>query len=103
MKAAEFLFLVVVAGTAVVLVVGSWVSKARHRRALRRAPWVLDEESDGELVNVYAIKPGEERLLIGAAPFSSDDFDARLYELRAEGRAKVYALNESTSLRRGRA
>lgn len=65
----------------------------RHWRRDHRPPWEIREESDGELVEVLAVS-GEERLLIGAAPFASSDFEDQLYELRAAGREKVYALNE---------
>ena len=64
-----------------------------RRRREARAPWKMVEDSDGEAIQVFAARPGQERLLIGYVPFAAPDFDSRLYELRAEGRQKLVALN----------
>jgi hypothetical protein len=65
----------------------------RRERARRGGLWRLDEDSDGEMIAVYAVHPVKERLLIGAVPFAAPDFDFRIEELRSEGRAKLVALN----------
>lgn len=97
MKFAEAFFVLVLLAGAAVLV--CYVSAAAGRAVGRwwkrhhDAEWEMVEESDGELVSILAER-GDERLLIGAAPFAADDFDSRLYGLRAEGKAKVYTLNE---------
>lgn len=83
------------------VVLGVVVTVALLRAGLRwwrhaRGHWFVEEESDGEQVCVYACRPGEDHLLIGAVPFAARDFDSRLYELRAEGREKVYALNQAS-------
>jgi hypothetical protein len=65
-----------------------------NRRREARAPWRMVEDSDGEAIQLFAARPGQERLLIGYVPFAAPDFDSRLYELRAEGRQKLLALNE---------
>jgi hypothetical protein len=75
------------------------LSQRFRGRKNQKTPWELEEKSDGELVVIYACKPGEERLMIGAVPFSSQDFDMKLYELRAEGQEKVMALNQRTLTR----
>jgi hypothetical protein len=79
----------------VVLVVVALVLAARAiaRRGRDGQPWALEEVSDGELVTVRAVRPGNEPLLVGAVPFASADFESRLEELRAEGRYKLAALN----------
>jgi hypothetical protein len=76
----------------VALVLYAVVSTIRRRREAR-APWRMVEDSDGEAIQVFAARPGQERLLIGSVPFAAPDFDSRLYELRAEGRQKLLALN----------
>jgi len=98
-KAVEALVVLAVLGVlfmvAVVLVgerVGKWL--ARQRRA--HADWELVEESNGEQVVVYAERPGQDRLLIGAATFAAIDFDVQLWELRSKGREQVYALNQGS-------
>jgi len=69
------------------------VLRAVAARQRDRGTWRLDEDSDGELVSVYAVHPVKERLLIGAVPFAAADFDFRIEEVRSEGRAKLVALN----------
>jgi hypothetical protein len=92
-KAVEAFVLLAVLALIVVLLLRAGVRRWRDSRA----PWELDEHSDGERVCIYASRPGEDRLLIGAAPFKAQDFDCQLYEIRAEGRAKVYALNQAST------
>ncbi len=82
----------------VVLLSGLAAAIAAARAWMRRrwaadAPWRLNEESDGEMVSLYAERPGQQRLMIGAVPFASSDFDFRIEELRAEGQGKLAALN----------
>jgi len=77
----------------VALVLYAIVAMVRRRREAG-APWRMVEDSDGEAISVFAARPGQERLLIGYVPFAAQDFDSRLYELRAEGREKLVALNE---------
>jgi hypothetical protein len=67
------------------------------RAIQRRGPWKMVEDSDGEQVVIRAERPEHEPLLIGAVPFGAMDFDGRLYELRAQGQEKVYALNQGGS------
>jgi hypothetical protein len=66
---------------------------ATERRQARR-PWQLDERSEGELIALYATRPGRDELLVGSVPFADEDFDMKLYELRAEADARVRVLNE---------
>lgn len=102
MKIAEAVFVMAVFFSVLVtltIIVIRPVGRAalRRYRAWRdkRTPWELsDPESDGEMAYVYAKRPGEEHLLIGAVPIAAADFDARLYVVKAEGRMKVAALNE---------
>ena len=60
----------------------------------RRRGWEIQERSDGELVALYASKPGGEDLLVGSVPIAAPDFDIRLYELRAEAGERVRVLND---------
>jgi hypothetical protein len=76
----------------VALVLYTLATTVRRRREAR-APWRMVEDSDGEAIRVFAVRPGHERLLIGSVPFAAPDFDSQLYELRAEGRQKLVALN----------
>lgn len=94
MRAVEALVVLAIVGTVLFAIVVRLVRPVLRRWRRGHAPWAMIERSDGELVEVFAAKPGDDDLLIGAAPFGADDFDSRLYELRAEGRAKVYALNQ---------
>lgn len=75
------------------------LSRIRARRRAAQQPWQIDEHSDGELVTVYAVKPGEERLVIGAAAFAANDFDYRVEEVRSQARLKVAALNSGKARR----
>ena len=94
MKAATAILILLVLAVVCVLLIGRFVRSAWRRRSERRAPWQMVEESDGEQLCIYASRPGNERLLIGAAAFAARDFEQDLYELRAVGREKVYALNQ---------
>jgi hypothetical protein len=89
MKAAVALLLIAVV---VALVVVMLVSLVASRRAAR-APWALREVSDGSAMQVLAVKPGQEPLLVARVPFDAEDFDGQLFEARSEGRARVRALN----------
>jgi hypothetical protein len=90
----EAIVVLAVLAAVVVVVGGSLLRAAARRWRAHHASWEMDEHSDGEAVKVLAVKAGEEPMLIGYVPFGSADFDSRLYEARAQGRAKVYALNE---------
>jgi hypothetical protein len=96
MRAVEAVFVLAILLVGIVvtarLVRAAW--HAARERLEEGAEWELDEVSDGTQVLVYADHPREERLLIGAVSFGAEDFDSRLYELRAQGREKVYALNQ---------
>lgn len=96
MKAVEALFLMAVVGGVCVAGLGLWVKTlkaARHRRLARRQPWQLEEHSDGELLVIYAVKPNESPLLIGAVPFAANDFNSRIEDVRSAGCEKVIGLN----------
>jgi hypothetical protein len=76
------------------------VKACAHGLTVRRPPdppGGRREPPDGEAIQVFAARPGQERLLIGYVPFAAPDFDSRLYELRAEGRQKLLALNAERS------
>ena len=70
------------------------LQRAASQRRQARRPWQLDERSDGELIALYATKPGRDELLVGSVPFAASDFDTQLYELRAEAEERVRVLNE---------
>jgi hypothetical protein len=76
----------------VVLVLVVAVALLRSRRRAR-APWALREESEGDALRVFAARPGAQPLLVASVPFGDEDFESRLHEARAEGRARVAALN----------
>lgn len=97
MKAVEaIVVLVVIGGLALIalVLIGRSVGRMLRRRREQDAPWELTEHSDGEQLVVYAERPGENKLLIGAAPFAAIDFDSQVYELRSKGNTQVYVLNE---------
>lgn len=73
--------------------VGRAVGRAIRRRRQSRLPWEVLEESNGAAMQLYAVKPGQKKLLIGNVPFAAYDFDSSLYELRSEAQEKVIALN----------
>jgi hypothetical protein len=88
-KAVEAIVVLAVIGGAIVFGLSTLLRRAREQRA----PWRMIEDSDGELVTLYACRPGHERLLLGSVPIAASDFDSRLYELRSESEQKVHALN----------
>lgn len=92
MKLAVIVALVLLVAAAAILWPAIRDAWRAHRH--RRAPWELDEESDGEQLVFHAVRPGEEPLLIGAAAFGAEDFESQMYQLRSEGKARVYALNQ---------
>ena len=79
---------------ALVLGVLFLLQQAASQRRQARRPWQLDERSDGELIALYATRPGRDELLVGSVPFSTPDFDTQLYELRAEAEKRGRVLNE---------
>lgn len=97
MRALVILIVVVVLAAAVFVLVRGWIAERRARRPGR---WRLEERSDGELVTLRAVRSGDEPLLLGSVPVAAQDFDSRLYELRAGAREKVAALNDRPSLGR---
>jgi hypothetical protein len=72
----------------VLVLVRGWLEDRR-----RRGGWRLEERSDAGAVRLLAVRTGETPLDLGSVPVSEDDFDSRLYELRAQAREKVIALN----------
>ena len=78
---------VLIATGAVVLVRGWLTERAR------RGGWRLEERSDAGAVRLLAVRTGESPLELGSVPVADEDFDSRLYELRAEARQKLMALN----------
>jgi hypothetical protein len=89
--AAALVLLVIVV---LVLAVLFLVQRAASQRRRAHRPWQLDERSDGELIALYATRPGRDELLVGSVPFAAEDFEIKLYELRAEADERVRALNE---------
>ena len=81
------LVVLLITSGAVVLVRG-WIEDRR-----RRGGWRLVERSDAGAVRLLAMRTGESPLELGAVPVADEDFDARLYELRAQAREKLVALN----------
>jgi hypothetical protein len=88
-KGLLILLVLVIVASGVLVIVRGWMAD----RA-RRGPWRLDESSDGELLTLHAVRPGDEPLLLGSVPIGAQEFDSKLYELRAEARQKVLALNQ---------
>ena len=78
---------VLIASGAVVLVRGWMTARAR------RGGWRLEERSDAGAVRLLAVKTGESPLELGSLPVAEAEFDSRLYELRAQAREKLVALN----------
>ena len=72
----------------VLVLVRGWIAERR-----RRAGWRLEERSDAGAVRLLAVRAGESPLELGAVSVSDPEFDMRLYELRAEAREKLIALN----------
>jgi hypothetical protein len=88
--AAALILLIVVIVLAAAVIVTQTIRGTR----LRRRGWELDERSDGELVALYASKPGGQDLPLGSVPVTAPDFEVRLYELRAEASERVRVLND---------
>jgi hypothetical protein len=80
----------------VVMIVLVAIFLAIDRRRNARAPWELREESDGEAMRVLAVRSGQAPLEVARVPFSDEDFDSRLFEARAEGKARISALNQKS-------
>lgn len=80
----------------VALVLGALflLRRAASRRQRADRHWQLEERSDGQLIALYATKPGRDELLVGSVPFAAPDFDLKLYELRAEADERVRVLND---------
>jgi hypothetical protein len=96
--AALVLLVIVVLVLAAIVIAGQGI----QRRRMARRAWELEERSDGELVAVYATKPGRSDLLLGSVPIAAEDFDIRLYELRAEADERVRVLNDKDQFAAGR-
>lgn len=87
------LALVIVAcGWGLLTLLRTW---ARGRRAIaaRRGPYELREEPEGDQLVLYAERPDHREIRIGSVPFGAEDFDEQLYELRAQARLRLRALN----------
>ena len=59
----------------------------------RRDLWRLEERSDAGAIRLLAVRAGQPPLDLGAVLVADEDFDARLYEARAQAREKLIALN----------
>ena len=59
----------------------------------RRDRWRLEERSDAGAIRLLAVCAGQPSLDLGTVLVADEDFDARLYELRAQAREKLLALN----------
>jgi hypothetical protein len=70
-----------------------WLRGLSAARA-RRGGWRLEERSDAGTVRVLAVRAGDAPLELGAVPVAEEDFDSRLYEVRAQAREKLAALND---------
>ena len=84
------LILAVIITSGVLVLVRNWAAT----RPPRPGRWRIEERSDGELLTLHAVRPGDEPLLLGSAPTGAADFDSRVYEARAEAREKLAALND---------
>lgn len=91
MKALEALAIVVLI---VLTILAIMLAVLRALRSTDCFQWESIEHSDGELVRITVEKTGEQPLLIGAVPFAAQEFEDRLYTLRAEARDRVLALNQ---------
>jgi hypothetical protein len=89
--AAALVLLVIVV---LVLAVLFLIQRAASQRRQAHRPWELDERSDGERIFLYATRPGRDELVVGSVAFAAQDFDIKLYELRAEADERVRVLNE---------
>jgi hypothetical protein len=98
MRAVEAIVVLAVVGGALLWLGQRTVRRVFERRRLRHAPWSLEETSDGELLTYYAARPGQERLMVGAVAFGSDEFDFKVEELRSRALQKVAALNSGGRL-----
>lgn len=78
----------------VFIVVKRAVAIGIRKWRVRHARWTILEESNGSSVRVLAVRPGDRELQVACVEFTDPDFDSLIYEARAEGRAKVYTLNE---------
>ncbi len=88
MRAVLILLIVLLITSGIVYAARGWMA-ARARSG----PWRLEERSDGELITLRAVRPGDEPLLLGSAPIGAQDFDDKLHMARAEAREKIAALN----------
>jgi hypothetical protein len=82
-------FVVLVVTTGLFVIARAWLAD----RA-RAAPWRLEERSEDGAVRLLAVRAGDAPLELGAVPVGEEDFDSQLYELRAQARAKLAALND---------
>lgn len=76
--------------------------RTEHRR--RTGRWLVDEESDGEFLNIYTVRnlhtSYEERALVAGIPHGASDFDDRLYLARSRAFERATALNTGRNLTR---
>jgi hypothetical protein len=97
----RFLILVVL----VVLVLSAIIARdwwLRHHQPplVADEPWHLEEHPDGDYMAVYAVKPGEERIWLGATAIAAEDFDQQMELIRSRARVKLVAMNSGRELRR---
>lgn len=98
--------LVSLALVAAIVFVVRWVylkvQAHRIERKRRRGRWIVDEESDGEFLNLYTVRnlhtSYEERALVAGVPHGASDFDTRLYEARNQAFERATALNTGRAL-----
>jgi hypothetical protein len=96
-----------ITGGGIAYSINRFVKTLRRNKAQRlteHAMWELDEESDGEFHNVYAVRneglPIEERVFIGGAFIRNSNFDAEIEEVRSQAIYKLAALNNQPQLKR---
>lgn len=68
---------------------------AVRKRRIANAPWELAEHTsdDGDYMVVSAERPGEDRIMIASIATGDPEFEYKIEEIRAVGKAKLAALN----------
>ena len=74
-----------------ILIYAVWQAIAAVRD--RRAPWRIEERSEGERVVVYLVRPQRQPLRVGAVEVAAEDFDEQIAELRAAAGSRRAVLN----------
>jgi hypothetical protein len=86
---------------ALVILIGApsgvaWVTaRAVRRRRAPHAPWQRRERSHDDMLNVYAVRETDppESQWLGAAAWSSMDFEQRIEDVRADADRRITAAN----------